>query len=84
VIGPPDVRLRFFGGSDRTSHEAIVANDQLLGRLGDTLSRIQAFRTERMARAERLRGRRRALDAEISSSVDAEVRPDDKKGAKYR
>lgn len=47
--------------------EAIAANDQLLGRLDDTLARIQAFRSERAASAKRLRERRRALDAEVQS-----------------
>jgi DNA-binding transcriptional MerR regulator len=42
--------------------EAITANDQLLARLDDTLARIQAFRAERVASAQRLRDRRRALD----------------------
>lgn len=35
--------------------EGIVANDQLLARLDETLSRIQAFRDERAAAGERLR-----------------------------
>jgi hypothetical protein len=48
--------------------EAIAANDHLLARLDDTVSRIQAFRVERAASAERLRDRRRAL-GEGSSSV---------------
>jgi DNA-binding transcriptional MerR regulator len=42
--------------------EAVVANDQLLARLDDTLSRIQAFRDERAAVAVRLRERRAELD----------------------
>ena len=42
--------------------EAIVANDQLLGRLDETLGRIQAFRDERAGTALRLRDRRRQLD----------------------
>jgi DNA-binding transcriptional MerR regulator len=42
--------------------EAIAANDQLLVRLDDTLARIQAFRTERVASAKRLAERRKALD----------------------
>ena len=37
--------------------EAIAANDQLLARLDDTLSRIGAFRDERAAKAVRLRAR---------------------------
>jgi DNA-binding transcriptional MerR regulator len=50
--------------------EAIVANDQLLARLDDTLARIQAFRTERTASAERLRARRTALVDETSDADD--------------
>jgi DNA-binding transcriptional MerR regulator len=42
--------------------EAIVANDQLIVRLDDTLAHIQAFRAERVASAERLRARRNALE----------------------
>jgi DNA-binding transcriptional MerR regulator len=42
--------------------EAIVANDQLIARLDDTLAHIQAFRAERVASAERLRARRSALE----------------------
>jgi DNA-binding transcriptional MerR regulator len=42
--------------------EGIVANDQLLARLDETLGRIQAFRDERAASALRLRERRRELD----------------------
>jgi DNA-binding transcriptional MerR regulator len=42
--------------------EAITANDQLLLRLEDTLARIQAFRAERVASAQRLSARRKALD----------------------
>lgn len=41
--------------------EAIAANDQLLARLEDTLARIEAFRSERVASAKRLRARRREL-----------------------
>lgn len=42
--------------------EGIVANDQLLARLDETLSRIQAFRDERAAVAIRLRESRAELD----------------------
>jgi DNA-binding transcriptional MerR regulator len=42
--------------------EGIVANDQLLARLDDTLARIRAFRDERAATAVRLRERRAGLD----------------------
>jgi DNA-binding transcriptional MerR regulator len=43
--------------------EAIAANDQLLGRLDDSLARIGAFRAERAAAAQRLRERRQSLHA---------------------
>ena len=46
--------------------EGIVANDQLLARLDETLGRIQAFRDERAASSVRLREKRRLLD-EIGS-----------------
>jgi hypothetical protein len=42
--------------------EGIVANDQLLARLDETLGRIQAFRDERAATGVKLRERRRLLD----------------------
>jgi DNA-binding transcriptional MerR regulator len=42
--------------------EGIVANDQLLARLDDTLARIKAFRDERAASAVHLREKRRRLD----------------------
>jgi DNA-binding transcriptional MerR regulator len=48
--------------------EAIVANDQLLARLDDTLSRIHAFRDERAAVAARLRTSRDELDDTTRSS----------------
>jgi MerR family transcriptional regulator, repressor of the yfmOP operon len=51
--------------------EAIAANSQLLSRLDETLSRIAAFRAERLATAERLIARRQDLDAEIQSSVNS-------------
>jgi DNA-binding transcriptional MerR regulator len=54
--------------------EGIVANDQLLARLDDTLARIQAFRDERAATAVRLRERRRGLD-EIGESAATETSP---------
>jgi MerR family transcriptional regulator, repressor of the yfmOP operon len=44
--------------------QAVVANDQLLRHLDDTLARIEAFRVERLASAERIRARLAALDAE--------------------
>src|ERR1700728_3704946 len=43
--------------------EAIAANDQLVGRLEDTLSRISALRDERAAIAIRLREKRDELQA---------------------
>jgi DNA-binding transcriptional MerR regulator len=42
--------------------EGIVANDQLMARLDDTLARIHAFRDERAATAVSLREKRRRLD----------------------
>ena len=44
--------------------EAIAANDQLVGRLDDTLSRIGALRDERVAAAIRLREARDGLDGD--------------------
>jgi MerR family transcriptional regulator, repressor of the yfmOP operon len=41
--------------------EGIVANDQLLERLDETLARIRSFRDERAATGERLRDARREL-----------------------
>jgi DNA-binding transcriptional MerR regulator len=48
--------------------EGIAANDQLLERLEETLSRIEAFRDERVASGMRLREARRELDTTESSS----------------
>ncbi len=50
--------------------EAIAANDQLLARLDDTLSHIEAFRADRLASAARLRARLDALDPSAPSPVD--------------
>jgi DNA-binding transcriptional MerR regulator len=47
--------------------EAIAANDQLLDRLDDTLSRIRAFRDERAAIATRLREARDQPGQDTSS-----------------
>jgi DNA-binding transcriptional MerR regulator len=47
--------------------EAIAANDQLLDRLDDTLSRIRAFRDERAAIATRLREARDQSGPDASS-----------------
>jgi DNA-binding transcriptional MerR regulator len=46
--------------------EAIAANDQLVGRLDDTLARIGALRDERAAIAIRLRETRDDLDRDAS------------------
>jgi len=46
--------------------QAMVANDQLLGRLDETLARIQAFRDERADTALRMRENRRRLDEPIA------------------
>jgi DNA-binding transcriptional MerR regulator len=48
--------------------EAIVANDQLLVRLTETLARIQTFHDERAAAGGRLRRARAALKDEPSST----------------
>jgi hypothetical protein len=48
--------------------EGIVANDQLLERLDETLSRIHAFRDEREASGVRLRDARRELAEEGESA----------------
>ena len=50
--------------------EAIAANDQLLSRLEEILSRIEAFRVERVAAAGRLRERRRSLESASGSDGD--------------
>ena len=47
--------------------EAIAANDQLVGRLDDTLSRIGALRDERATIAIRMREARDQLDRDASS-----------------
>jgi DNA-binding transcriptional MerR regulator len=44
--------------------ELIAANDKLLGRLDDTVGRIQTFRDERAAKGKRMRKALRELDAE--------------------
>jgi DNA-binding transcriptional MerR regulator len=62
--------------------EGIVANDQLLARLDDTLSRIHAFRDERAEAASRLRALRDELEdgagrrlASAAGSVAAKAPP---------
>jgi DNA-binding transcriptional MerR regulator len=47
--------------------EAIAANDQLVGRLDDTLSRIGALRDERATIAVRLRETRDQLNRDANS-----------------
>jgi DNA-binding transcriptional MerR regulator len=49
--------------------EGIVANDQLLARLDDTLSRIRAFRDERAAAATRLREARDQIDDDATAGL---------------
>jgi MerR family transcriptional regulator, repressor of the yfmOP operon len=51
--------------------EAIAANDELLARLADTLSRIHAFRDERAAIGIRLRESRTELDANKRARLTA-------------
>jgi hypothetical protein len=53
--------------------EGIVANDQLLARLDETLGRIQAFRDERAATGVKLRERRRLLDEADEGAVAVPV-----------
>jgi DNA-binding transcriptional MerR regulator len=60
--------------------EAIAANDQLLARLDETLSHLEAFRAERTASAKRLRSRRNALDTDGSALVDHDMPPGGQKG----
>jgi DNA-binding transcriptional MerR regulator len=59
----------------RLLEEAIVANDQLLARLDDTLSRIHAFRDERAEAATRLRLLRDELDQGAGRRVTPAARP---------
>ena len=47
----------------RLFDEAIAANDRLIGRLDDTLGRIEEFRRERVAKGERMRARAAEFDA---------------------
>ena len=54
--------------------EAIDANDALLARLDDTMTRIAAFRAERSETATRLRERREALEAGDPRPTGAEAR----------
>jgi MerR family transcriptional regulator, repressor of the yfmOP operon len=65
----PEMQLRLLA-------DAIEANDKLLSRLEDALERITAFRDERAAKAKRLRGRARELEAELSgASKDSKSSP---------
>jgi MerR family transcriptional regulator, repressor of the yfmOP operon len=41
----------------RLLDEAIAANDRLIGRLDDTIGRIEEFRRQRLAKGERMRAR---------------------------
>jgi DNA-binding transcriptional MerR regulator len=58
--------------------EAIAANDLLLRRIDDTLSRIEAFRQERVASARKLQARRREL-AQPESDATPPVPPSPKR-----
>jgi DNA-binding transcriptional MerR regulator len=49
--------------------ELIATNDKLLGRLDDTLGRIQTFRDERAVKGKRMRKALRELDAEHSATT---------------
>lgn len=49
--------------------DAIAANDRLVGRLDDTLHRIQEFRRDRIAKGERLRWRAGEMEAPPSARV---------------
>jgi MerR family transcriptional regulator, repressor of the yfmOP operon len=53
----------------RLLDEAINANDRLIDRLDDTLRRIEEFRGERAAKAERLRARAAELDARVKPAA---------------
>ncbi len=55
----------------RLLEEAIVANDRLIDRLDDTLGRIEEFRGERAAKAERMQARAAELDANAGASAAA-------------
>jgi DNA-binding transcriptional MerR regulator len=56
--------------------EGIVANDQLLARLDEILSRIQAFRDERAGSAVRLRESRRRLDEREAVETPSTAAPE--------
>lgn len=60
--------------------EAIVANDQLLRRLRDTLARIQSFHDERVAAAVRLSRARTQLDREAGSYDEPVSVPSPRRG----
>jgi DNA-binding transcriptional MerR regulator len=49
--------------------EAISANDGLIGRLDDTVGRIEEFRRQRLAKGERLRARAAELDTRPTASL---------------
>jgi DNA-binding transcriptional MerR regulator len=56
--------------------EAIEANDHLLARLDDTLSRIEAFRAERVASAGRLRARLQTLETDAQKNPETPTTSD--------
>jgi MerR family transcriptional regulator, repressor of the yfmOP operon len=53
----------------RALDEAIRANDQLISRLDDTIGRIQEFRRERVAKADRMRATATGLDTRIQQAA---------------
>jgi MerR family transcriptional regulator, repressor of the yfmOP operon len=53
--------------------EGIVANDQLLERLDETLARIHAFRDERAAAGQRLRDARREMTEAADSPEESSL-----------
>ena len=57
----------------RLLEEAIVANDRLIDRLDDTLGRIEEFRGERAAKAERMRVRAAEFDASAEAASSAKA-----------
>ena len=59
----------------RLLDEAIIANDRLIERLDDTLSRIEEFRRERAVKAERMRSRAAELDAAGRAAAPAAAAP---------
>jgi DNA-binding transcriptional MerR regulator len=69
VLGRLRIAYREGARADRQRRllaEAIVANDRLIGRLDDTLRRIEEFRAERVAKGERMRARAAELEVPVS------------------